>query len=121
MEGAMYVGSVVIDCNDFPLMLAFWQEALRYTPREPAEVGWVVLHDPLGKHVNVSLQLVPEPRIGKNRLHFDLYTDNQAGEVERLIALGATRHGRQAMVGEDFVTLEDPEGNIFDVIDKPGG
>ena len=116
----MYIGSVVIDCNDFPLMLAFWQEALRYTPREPPEAGWVVLQDPLGTHVNVSLQQVPERRIGKNRLHFDLYTDDQAGEIERLIALGATRHARPAMPGEDFVTLRDPEGNIFDVIDKPG-
>jgi hypothetical protein len=121
MEGAMYIGSVVIDCNDFPRMLAFWQEALRYTPREPADAGWVVLRDPLGKHVNVSLQQVPEPRIGKNRLHFDLYTDSQAGEVERLIALGATRHARPAMAGEDFITLEDPEGNVFDVIDKSAG
>jgi hypothetical protein len=120
MEGAMYVGSVVIDCNDFPRMMAFWQDALRYTPREPPETGWVVLRDPLGKHVNVSLQHVPERRIGKNRLHFDLYTDDQAGEVERLIALGATRLDRPAMAGEDFVTLRDPEGNIFDVVAKPG-
>ncbi len=117
----MYVGSVVIDCNDFPRMVAFWQEALRYTPREPPESGWVVLCDPLGKRVNVSLQEVPERRIGKNRLHFDLYTDNQAGEVERLIALGATRVDRHVVVGEDFVSLRDPEGNVFDVIDKPGG
>ena len=79
----MYVGSVVIDCNDFSRMLAFWQEALGYTPREPAETGWVVLCDPLGNHVNVSLQQVPERRIGKNRLHLDLYTNNQAAEVER--------------------------------------
>jgi hypothetical protein len=25
----MYVGSVVIDCNDFPVMFAFWRDALR--------------------------------------------------------------------------------------------
>src|SRR5438445_13611757 len=79
------VGSVVVDCNDFPTMLAFWQEALRYVPREPAEDGWVVLRDPEGRHVNVSLQKVPEKRVGKNRLHFDLYTPDQKGEVERLL------------------------------------
>ncbi len=116
----MYVGSIVIDCNDFPRMMAFWQEALGYTPREAAERGWVVLQDPLGKHVNVSLQQVPERRIGKNRLHLDLYTNDQAAEVERLIALGATRHARPAAPGDDFVSLRDPEGNVFDVIDKPG-
>jgi hypothetical protein len=116
----MYVGSIVIDCNDFPRMMAFWQAALGYTPREPAERGWVVLRDPLGTHVNVSLQQVPERRIGKNRLHVDLYTSNQAAEVERLIALGATRHARPAARQEDFVSLRDPEGNVFDVIDKSG-
>jgi hypothetical protein len=111
------IGSVVIDCNDFDTMSAFWQEALHYVPREPAEDGWVVLRDPDGRNVNVSLQQVPEKRIGKNRLHFDLYTDDQEGEVERLLGIGATRHPRTREPGEDFIVLEDPEGNLFCVVD----
>lgn len=117
----MYVGSVVIDCNDFSAMYAFWIAALRYVPRDPPDDGWAVLRDPEGVHVNVSLQRVPEPRIGKNRLHFDLYTPDQQGEVARLLALGAVRYPRTPEAGEDFVTLQDPEGNLFDVIDKAGG
>src|SRR5207237_7678378 len=62
----MHVGSVVIDCNDFARMLAFWREALRYVPKYPPEDDWVILRDPEGEHVNVSLQVVPEKRIGKN-------------------------------------------------------
>ena len=116
----MYVGSVVIDCNDFSAMYSFWMTALRYVPRDPPDDGWAVLRDPEGVHVNVSLQRVPEPRIGKNRLHLDLYTQDQQGEVERLLALGAVRSPRNAEAGEDFVTLQDPEGNLFDVIDKAG-
>jgi glyoxalase superfamily protein len=102
-------------------MLAFWQEALRYVPRDRPEDDWAVLHDPDGKHVNVSLQRVPEPRVGKNRLHLDLYTDDQEAEVQRLLGLGATRFARTPEPGEDFLVLEDPEGNLFDVIDKRGG
>jgi catechol 2,3-dioxygenase-like lactoylglutathione lyase family enzyme len=117
----MYVGSVVIDCNDFAAMYAFWTTALGYVPRDPPEEGWAVLRDPEGRRVNVSLQRVPELRAGKNRLHLDLYTDDQAGEVARLVELGAVRSRRTPEPGEDFVTLKDPEGNIFDVIDKPGG
>lgn len=113
----MYVGSVVIDCNDFAAMYDFWRQALGYVPREAPEEGWAVLQDPEHRHVNVSLQKVPEPRAGKNRLHFDLYTNDQAGEVARLLGLGATRVSRTAEAGEDFVALQDPEGNIFDVID----
>ena len=116
----MRVGSVVVDCNDFAAMLAFWRAALRYEPREPPEDGWVILGDPAGSDVNVSLQQVPEPRVGKNRLHLDLYTDDQAGEVERLLALGATRHPREPEPDDDFVVLEDPEGNLFCVIDTSG-
>lgn len=113
----MHVGSVVIDCNDFPRMLAFWQAALGYAPRGAVEEGWAVLRDPAGAHVNVSLQQVPEPRVGKNRLHLDLYTGDQAAEVDRLLALGATRHPRAPEPGEDFVLLQDPEGNVFCVVD----
>jgi hypothetical protein len=98
-------------------MFAFWGEALGYVPREPAEDDWVVLRDPDGPNVNVSLQQVPEERSGKNRLHFDLYTDDQEGEVERLLELGATRHPRSPEPDEDFIVLADPEGNLFCVID----
>lgn len=115
---AVKIGSVVIDCIDFPTMFAFWQEALRYEPRDPPEDDWVVLRDPKGENVNVSLQKVPEKKSGKNRLHFDLYTNDQATEVERLLGLGATRHPRTPEPDEDFIVLEDPEGNLFCVIDK---
>ena len=117
----MRVGSVVVDCNDVAAMLAFWRAALRYEPREAPEDGWVVLRDPAGAGVNVSLQQVPEPRAGKNRLHLDLYTDDQAGEVDRLLALGATRHPREPEPDDDFVVLEDPEGNLFCVVDTSRG
>lgn len=116
----MHIGSVVIDCNDFDTMMAFWARALRHVPREPAEADWVVLKDPDGRGVNVSLQQVPEKASEKNRLHFDLYTTDQAGEVERLLGIGATRHPREPEPDEDFITLADPEGNLFCVIDTSG-
>ena len=73
---AISVGSVVIDCNDFESMRVFWQEALHYTFRHISENDWVILRDPQERHVNVALQKVPEQRVGKNRLHFDLYADD---------------------------------------------
>ncbi|HJR43981.1 MAG TPA: VOC family protein [Actinomycetota bacterium] len=113
----MRVGSVVIDCNDFEAMFAFWAAALRYEPREEPEEDWVVLRDPTGEGVNVSLSKVPEPRVGKNRLHLDLYTTAPAAEIERLRGLGAVVT-RTPGPGEDFTVLADPEGNLFCVIDK---
>jgi hypothetical protein len=77
----------------------------------------VILRDPNEVNLNVSLQKVPEPRAGNNRSHFDPYTDDEAGEVGRLLGIGATRHPRTPEPGEDFIVLADPEGNPFCVID----
>jgi hypothetical protein len=120
-RSSVKVGSVVIDCNDFEAMSSFWQAALRYVPRDPPEADFVVLRDPHGTGVNVSISQVGEPRVGKNRLHLDLYTDDRSGEVKRLLDLGARLHPRDPEEGEDFIVLEDPEGNLFCVIDKSEG
>lgn len=114
------VGSIVIRCFEFDAMLAFWQEALRYVPREPATAGWVVLRDPAGRGPNVSLDRLPERRVGKrSRLHLDLYTSEQEAEVRRLVGLGAARYPWRYRPGDDFVVLEDPDGNLFCVIQVP--
>jgi hypothetical protein len=63
-------------------MLAFWQEALHYAPREPAKGGWMVLRDPDGRGPNVSLNQVPRKNSVRSRLHLDLYTNNRESEVE---------------------------------------
>ena len=112
----MKIGSIVIDCKDFDRMATFWQRVLHYVPREPAEADWVVLKDPEGRGPNVSINQSSEERSGKNRLHLDLYTEKQSEEVERLLSIGATLH-RQREPDEDFVVLEDPEGNLFCIVD----
>jgi len=109
------VGSLVIRCRHFEEMLAFWQSALGYVPREPPDHGWVVLTDPAGRGPNISLDRVeqPPPLGDTSRVHLDFYTDDPKGEVERLIKLGATRYEREA---DDFVVLVDPDGNRFCVV-----
>ena len=117
----MKIGSIVIGCYEFDKMLAFWQQALHYLPREPADDGWVVLRDPEGNGPNVSLNRVPMRRMGKrSRLHLDLYTGDRDGEVQRLVALGATRYPWRYRPNSDFVVLEDPDGNLFCVVQHAG-
>src|SRR3990172_2466350 len=114
-KGTVRIGSIVIDVNDFARMVAFWQGGLRYVPKYPPtpEDPFVILKDPAGKGPNVSIDQMPPER---GRLHLDLYTNDQEGEVERLLLLGATRY-RPHEPGEDFVVLADPEGNLFCVVD----
>jgi len=118
-ESELRIGSVVIDCINFDRMLAFWQEALHYITREPAKDGWVILRDPAGRNTNVSLnQVQPSEKLtGRNWLHFDLYTKDQKGEVDRLLRLGAARHLQEYEPDDDFIVLEDPDGNLFCVVD----
>ncbi len=115
-KSGLRIGSIVIDCLNFDKMLAFWQEALHYVPREPAEGGWVVLRDPEGRGPNVSLNQVSKRLVGRNWLHFDLYTNDREGEVKRLLMLGAKRHRQTYEPGDDFRVLEDPDGNLFCVV-----
>jgi predicted enzyme related to lactoylglutathione lyase len=112
------IGSIVIDVKDFPRMMAFWREALGYESKYPVDPDdpFAILRDPTGKGPNVSIDPM-EPY--RNRLHLDLYTDDQEGEVKRLLGLGA-KIFRPAEPGDDFVVLEDPEGNLFCVVDTKG-
>jgi catechol 2,3-dioxygenase-like lactoylglutathione lyase family enzyme len=113
---AVRIGSIVIMCYEFDKMLAFWQDALHYEPREPATDGWVVLRDPSRRGPNVSLNRVARKRTGRSRLHIDLYTNDQAAEVERLVAIGAAKYPWRYRSDADFVVLEDPDGNLFCVV-----
>ena len=114
----MKIGSIVIDCNEFERMMAFWSEALHYVPRETPSDEWVVLKDPNGTNPNISLNHIQDKSTGKNRLHLDLYTNDQKGEVERLLNIGASLHPQEYDGSEDFIVLEDPDGNLFCIVQK---
>lgn len=116
----MKIGSVVVHCYEFEKMWRFWQDALQYTPRNPAKDGWVVLRDPSGRGPNMSFQQVPEKRAGKRgKIHLDLYADYRDAEVERLLKLGAARYPWRYRPESDFTVLSDPDGNLFCVVQLP--
>ena len=85
----LWIGSIVMECKDFSRMMAFWEAALGYEHREPPSEDWVVLTDPRKSGPNISLQKVREGPTEDYRFHFDLYSSDLPGEVERLLALGA--------------------------------
>jgi hypothetical protein len=116
---AMRIGSIVIHCFAFKRMIAFWQEALRYVPREPASGDWAVLCDPKGRGPNLSFQARDRRARHRSWLHLDLYTSRQREEVKRLIGLGARRYPWRYPRGADYIVLEDPDGKLFCVVEKP--
>lgn len=112
------IGSIVIHCFEFEKMLEFWREALGYVLREAPSDGWVVLQDPERRGPNLSLQARETRPRARGWMHLDLYTWRAQAEVERLLGLGARRYPWRYPEGADFTVLEDPDGNLFCVVQK---
>ena len=112
------VGSIVIRVDDLARQTAFWTAALDYMPRTGDSDDFVLLRPRDGVGPNVSLDQVRSTVQIPPRIHLDLYAEDQAAEVERLIGLGATEvHWDKRPADADYVILADPEGNRFCVID----
>ena len=104
----------IVGAHDPGALGSWWREAL----------GWVVVNDdPHEFEIRPSVDRlpgllfvpVPELKTAKNRLHLDFRPDDRDAEVDRLLALGATR----ADVGQGEQTwqvLRDPEGNEFCIL-----
>ena len=112
------IGSIVLRVDDLQRQTEFWEAALDYSRREGDSEDFVLLRPRDGAGPNLSLDRVRSELKIPPRLHLDLYTDDQAGEVERLLALGATEiHWDKRPPDADYVILADPEGNRFCVVD----
>ncbi len=109
--------TLCFDAND-PLRLArFWAAALSWEVLDATgrEIGLMPTDD---TPFPLLFLPVPEPKVGKNRIHLDLVSetpDHHTEMVDRLIALGASR----ADIGQGDVpwtVMADPEGNEFCVL-----
>jgi predicted enzyme related to lactoylglutathione lyase len=112
------VGSIVLRVDDLERQVEFWSAALHYVRRESDSDDFVLLRPSDGVGPNLSLDQVHSTVQVPPRIHLDLYTEDQPGEVERLKALGATEvHWDKRPPDADYVILADPEGNRFCVVD----
>ena len=109
------IGSIVWGVRDVPQAIEFWGNALDYRLRDEPDVDWAILEPKDGKGVQLALKLVDSS--APHRHHLDLYADDQAAEVDRLIELGAFPVVDWVYESDaDYVVLEDPDGNRFCVV-----
>jgi hypothetical protein len=111
------IAAVAVDCLDPRAMARFWGDAMDWTLHEVTG-DFARLRSAKGVGPYLEFLRTPDLKAVKNRIHLDLAPyphDDQAAEVARLLALGAT----PADVGQGDVpwtVLADPEGNEFCVL-----
>ena len=110
------IENVTMDCHDEKVLGPFWCAALGWETFVDQPGDWMVLRDPSGAEPALGLQVVPEPKVVKNRVHLDLVPT--AGlpedEIRRLEWLGATRvRYVENDPDESHWIMTDPEGNEF--------
>ena len=106
---------LIFDARDPQAQAHFWADVLGW--RSSEREGLHFLMPPNPAIPVIAFVTVPEEKSVKNRLHIDVSPTDRTRdeEVERLLALGATR----ADIGQgdvDWVVLRDPEGNEFCVL-----
>jgi len=116
---------VTFDCAHPASLARFWAAVLddyAVAPYDDAELERLrsmgihdpeddpsVLVEPSGDGPRLFFQRVPEEKVAKNRVHFDLRVSDIDDEIERLVRLGATVLARY----EENTVLGDLEGNEF--------
>jgi hypothetical protein len=116
------ISHTTIDSHNAYTQSVWWAEVLGFAedPRDPNLPGHeeCMIFSPDGRTRLLFID-VPDEKVVKNRIHFDLCpTDGTRDEeVERLLALGATEVAdHRTPDGGGWVTMADPEGNEFCVL-----
>ena len=106
---------LAIDAHDPQAQARFWADVLGWKADEHEGLHFVQPPNPATPLIVFAP--VPEEKSVKNRVHIDVSPTDRSRdeEVERVLALGATR----ADIGQgdvSWVVLRDPEGNEFCVL-----
>src|SRR5688572_5603553 len=74
------IETITMDCRNERSLSAFWTAALGYDVAVDQPGDWMVPRDPSGTGPSIGLQVVPEPKVVKNRVHLNLIPTE--GELE---------------------------------------
>jgi predicted enzyme related to lactoylglutathione lyase len=110
---ANVLSGVTIDCIDPQRVARFWSALLGREPG-PSEDGWVYLGQRGDPEPRLVFQPVPEPKVGKVRIHLDVAVADIDEAIELVTALGGLSTGERHDYDEGaVVVMADPEGHEF--------
>ncbi|MGH9080484.1 MAG: VOC family protein [Acidimicrobiales bacterium] len=107
------ISDIVIDATDPEGLANFWSQLLGLGVRG-TEGPYVVLERRRDEEVGLSFQRVAGVKSGKNRVHFDVSSDDIAATKALVESLGGRRVPGYEEGG--FLVMADPEGNEFCVV-----
>jgi predicted enzyme related to lactoylglutathione lyase len=107
-----------MDTQDPERITPFWCALLGVEVRSVRDDGHHVNLEPspsLPGSMMLVFQTVPEPKLGKNRVHIDVYVDDLDVATARIEELGGRWTDNTTVVDGTWVTriMADPEGNEF--------
>lgn len=107
--------SVAVDCEEPHRLAGFWCAVLGYqiVSSAPDVVG--IAPGP-ASFPGIEFVKTEGHRRRKSPVHLDLAPDDQAAEVERILALGARTVDVGQPADATWVVLADPEDNAFCVL-----
>lgn len=106
------VDEIVVDCRDPANLATFWAALFGVEPKI-RDTSWATVRES-DSGLRVAFQEVPEPKVGKNRVHIDIRVAHLEEAVAACVALGATAEGPIKADDEGwFQVMSDPEGNEF--------
>ncbi len=111
---------ITIDVNDFDKAVEFYSKAFNaelegFPTTGNSDTVYRRLKIP-GSDIRLLLQLVPEEKACKTRVHLDIESDDIDAEADRLVKLGARKHKYMDERGFQFWIMFDPFGNEFCVL-----
>jgi hypothetical protein len=118
------ISHTTVDCANAYELSEWWKPVLGYVdidgdPNLPGHEECMIRHPETG-HSILFIE-VPDEKVVKNRIHFDLRPaeGTRDEELARLLGHGATQvsdHRGQYGPGTGWVILADPEGNEFCIL-----
>ncbi|GAB3697446.1 VOC family protein [Mariniluteicoccus flavus] len=113
------LSAVTFDCRDVTVQSQFWSALLDLRIDEGASPYFAsigVVHDRSTTTPGLLFLGVPGERDqAKNPVHVDLFDPDIEGAAARAVELGAERVAQFDEFGVEWITLRDPEGNLFDI------
>lgn len=110
---------VTIDCRDTKRVAGFWAELLDL-PARAHDDGWFQFGPAVQGGPVINIQPVAEPKVGKARIHLDVWVDDLDAAIALVEELGGAHTGEVHTHPEGIdVVMTDPEGTEFCLVALP--